>query len=370
MMVELVPPGESRNHRVVKSVIETLLAGNTVLPPHVLIDDGDRSWQRYAAALPVEVRRRSALVTASEASLVDALSFEIGGAARLPVSTPSMEAACEAASILESLDVAPMATQGVLDALRGDLSELLVVGWRPQEFWRRQVGPIRQVRWLVEIAERLTVIPMILPGPILVVMDRSRAEIEAALGDAGGGPGFPSFPSPPTMVELSASNSGAGDEFRIDRILAVAAAGGHVAGGRPQLNHPVLEIPSGRTVGQWSLKRGTVEVGSPWGASPRTQDRVGSCWEIISHDGSSEMIAESTSLDSDDVAGQSLIRAPGFAGAALRRGSPAGLLIEGMACHSARAGRPIWVPSVDGEGVRLLLGLPGPIWVDGPGVPR
>ncbi len=369
-MVGLVPPGESRNHRVVESVLETLLAGNTVLPPQVMIDDGDRSWQRYAAALPVEVRRRSALVTASDASLVDALSFEIGGAARLPVSTPSMEAACEAVSTLESRDVVPMATQGVLDALRSDLSELLVVGWRPQEFWRRQVGPIRQVKWLVEIAERLTVIPVILPGPILVVMGLSRADIEAALGDAGGGPGFSSFPSPPTIVELSASDFGAGDEFRIDRILAAAAAGGHVVSDRPQLKHPVLEIPSGRRVGQWSLERGTVDVGSPWGASPRIQGRAGSCWEIISQDGSSEMITESTSLDGDDVAGQSLIRAPGFVGAALRHGSPAGLLIEGMACHSARAGRPIWVPSVDGEGVRLLLGLPGPIWVDGPGVPR
>ena len=74
-------------------------------------------------------------------------------------------------------------------------------------------------------------------------------------------------------------------------------------------------------------------------------------------------------MERDDIAGQSVIRAPGFVGAALRRGSPAGLLIEGLARHGSRAGRPIWVPSVDAEGVRFLLGLPGPIWVDGPGVP-
>ena len=118
-MVKLVPPGKSPNHRAVESVLESLQAGNTALPPQVLIDDGDRSWRRHAAVLPVEVRRRSILVTASDASLVDALSFEIGGAVRQPVSTPSMEAAYEAAAILETWDVVPMATQGVVDALMG-----------------------------------------------------------------------------------------------------------------------------------------------------------------------------------------------------------------------------------------------------------
>jgi len=370
-MVELVPPGGRSIHRVVESVLETLKTSNTTLPPQVLIDDGDRSWRRHAAALPVGVRRRSVLVTASDASLVDALSFEIGGAVRLPVSTPSMEAACEAAAAREAGDVAPMATQGVLDALKGDSSEVLVVGWWPQAFWQRQVGPILPVRWLVEIAERLAIIPVILPGPILVVVGRSRAEIETARGEVGGGAGSSSSPAPPMIVELSTSDLGAGDGLRIDRVLAAAAAAArrHDTVGRPELTHPVLELPSGGRVGRWSLTRGTADGGSPWHASPGPQDPVGICWEIMSHDGSSETIAESSSLDWDDFAGQSMIRAPGFVGAVLRRGSPAGLLIEGLARHDARAGRPIWVPSVDAEGVRFLLGLPGPIWVDGPGVP-
>jgi len=368
-MVELVPPGESPNHRVVESVLDGLLAGNTALPPQVFIDDGDRSWRRHAAVLPVEVRRRSVLVTASDASLVDALSFEIGGAARLPVSTPSMEAACDVVATREAWEVVPMATQGVLDALRGDFSDPLVVGWRPQDFWRRQVGPTRLVRWLAEIAERLAIIPLILPGPILVVVGRSRAEIEAALDDAGGGAGSSSFPSPPMIFDLAAADLGVGDGIRIDRILAAEAAGCQDVDARSELRHPVLEIPSGQKVGQWSLTGGAGDDGSPWHASPRPKDRAGRTWEIVSHDGSSEVIAESTSLEMDDAAGQSVIRMPGFVGAALRHGSPAGLLIEGMARHDARRGRPIWVPSVDAEGVRFLLGLPGPIWVDGPGVP-
>lgn len=368
-MVEILAPKKSPIHQVVERMLETLLAEKTPLPSRVLIDDADRSWRRHAAALPVETRRRSVLVTASDASLVDALLFEIGGAARLPLSTPSMEAACEAAVSPEFGGVIPMATQGVMDALMGDLSEFLVVGWRPQAFWQRQAGAIRPVRWLVEIAERLAIIPVILPGPFLVISGRGRTEVEAAAANAGGGRGSFSFPAPPSVVELSTSDLSADSGIQIDSILAVATAGRDDADCSPEFSDPVLELPSGRCVGRWSLTPSTADDGSTWHASPRQGDSDGSCWQIVSADGASEAIAESTSLDGDEVARQSVIRAPGFVGATLRRGSPAGHLIEGLARHSARAQRPIWVPSVDSEGVRFLLGLTGPFWVDGPGVP-
>ncbi len=368
-MVEIVPAEKTPIHRVVESALETLLADNASLPSRVLIDDGDRSWRRHAAALPVEIRRGSVLVTASDASLVDALSFEIGGAARLPLSTPSMEAACESAASREAEEVIPLATQGVMDAVMGDASEILVAGWMSQAFWQRQVGPIRPARCLAEIAERLGVIPVILPGPILVIVGRDRPEVEAAAAGAGGGPGSFSFPAPPSVVELSTSDFPTDSGIRIDRVLAAVSAGWDEAGHPPEFSNPVLEIPSGRRVGQWSPTRGTGDEGAPWQASPLQHDRDTSLWEVVSGDNSREVIAESISLDWDEVAGQTLIRAPGFVGAALHHGSPAGLLIEGLARHPARAGRPIWVPSVDAEGVRFLLGLGGPFWVDGPGVP-
>ena len=368
-MAEIMPPKESPIHRVVETVLGTLRADKTPLPSRVLIDDADRSWRRHAAALPVETRRCSVLVTASDASLVDALLFEIGGAARLPLSTPSMEAACESAVASDFGGAIPMATQGVMDALMGDCSEILVVSWLPQAFWQRQAGALRPVRWLVEIAERLAIVPVILPGPILVISGRGRAEVEAAAVDAGGRPGSFSLPAPPSVVELSTSDLSAGSGIRIDSILAAATTGQDDADGQPGLSDPVFEIPSGRCVGRWSITLSTADDGTFWHASPRQGDSDGSCWEIISADGSSEAIAESISLDRDEVAGQSVIRAPGFVGAALRRGSPAGHLIEGLARHSARAQRPIWVPGVDAEGVRFLLGLAGPFWVDGPGVP-
>jgi hypothetical protein len=368
-MVEIVPPEKTPAHRVVESALETLLADNASLPLRVLIDDGDRSWRRHAAALAVEIRRGSVLVTASDASLVDALSFEIGGAARLPLSTPSMEAACESAASREVGEVIPWATQGVMDAVLGDSSEILVAGWMSQAFWQRQMGPIRPARCLVEIAERLGVVPVILPGPILVIVGRDRAEVEAAAAGAGSGPGSIPFPAPPSVVGLSTSDFPADSGIRIDRVLAAVSAAWDEAGQPAEFSNPVLEIPSGRRVGRWSLTRGTGDEEGSLQAAPLQPHRDRSLWEVVSCDGSREVIAESISLDWDGVAGQTLIRAPGFVGAALRHGSPAGLLIEGLARHPVRAGRPIWVPSVDAEGVRLLLGLGGPFWVDGPGVP-
>lgn len=368
-MVEIVPSQEGSIHRVVESVLGNLLADDISLPKYVLIDDGDLGWRRHAAALPVEVRRSSVLVTAADASLVDAVLFEIGGALRLPVSTPSMEVACGSAASSEGAPVAPLATQGVLDALLSGAREVLIVGWCRQAFWQRQAGPVRPIKRLAEIAERLAIIPVILPGPVLVVQGRSRAEVEAARDAAEDGPGSSSCPGHPEIVHLSASDLASGEGFRIEGVLAAAIAARENSPGQSEPNHPVLELPSGRRIGQWSFSPGTAEDGSPWHAFPREVDHDPGRWEIVTRDGTHEMVEETTSLDADAVAGLSVIRAPGYVGAALRHGSPAGLLIETMTRHAARAGRPIWVPSVNADGVRFLLGLPGPIWVDGPGVP-
>ncbi len=369
MMVELAPSGKGPIHRVVESVLENLAADDISLPKHVLIDDGDLGWRRHAAALPVELRRSSVLATAADASLVDAVLFEIGGALRLPVSTPSMEAACESAAFHETSPIVPLATQGVVDALLSGAAEVLIVGWRQQAFWQHQSGPIRPINRLVEIAERLAIIPVILPGPVLVVDGRSRAEVEIACGDAETGSDSSAFPAHPKITRASTSDLSAGVGFRIVDVLAAVAGGGAEAEDRPEINLPVLEIPSGRRIGQWSLAAGNAGGGAGWHAFPREGDDHRGRWEIVTDEGLRETIIQTASLESDEVEGQSVIRAPGFVGAALRRGSPAGLLIETMTRHAARAGRPIWVPSVDAEGVRFLLGLPGPIWVDGPGVP-
>lgn len=368
-MVELVPPSESATHRVVESVLETLLADNTPEPSQVFIDDGDGSWRRFAAMQPVEARRRSVLVTASDESLGDALLFEIGGASRMPISTPSMEAACESAAEDEGGPVVPFATQGVLEALTADVSEILLVGWRPPAFWLRQIGPVRSMTRLAEVAERLEILPVILPGPVLVVTGRTATEVEAVWRHDEGVPGSPPFPDPPWIVKLATSDIPTGAGVRIEDFAKAWIAEPGKDDERPGADFSVLEIPSGRKVGCWSLAGGPMADEAQWRATPGAPQHTGCSWDLARQDGSSEVVRESISLAFDEVAEQSLIRVPGSVGAQLRQGSPAGLLIEGMARHPARHGRPIWVPSVDAAGVRFLLGVAGPVWVDGPGVP-
>ena len=54
----------------------------------------------------------------------------------------------------------------------------------------------------------------------------------------------------------------------------------------------------------------------------------------------------------------------------MRAGTPAALLVARLADAADRRGLPLWIPNVDGEGLRFALGLPGTLWVDGPAVPR
>ena len=64
------------------------------------------------------------------------------------------------------------------------------------------------------------------------------------------------------------------------------------------------------------------------------------------------------------------VRIPGWACSGLRPGAPAGLLVARLADEATRRGLPLWIPNVDGDGLRFVLGLPGTLWVDGAAVPR
>ena len=367
-MVELLPPAPGLAHKAIENMLKALRKADTQLPPWVLVEDGGDAWQRHAGLLPVEDRRRSVIAASSEASLADAIRFQIGGATWLPVSTASLELACEAAATGDRGKVAPMATRGVVEAALADATELSVVGWLPRSFWNRQVGSDRLSSWLSEIAGRIKCVPVILPGPVLVIVGCERAEIEAVWSDDGE-VGSSLFSAPPTIIDLLAADHPKNHRIEVEDVLA-----GIVGEGRGEPSHvdgslPVLEIPSGLRVGCWSPSPRAKRRESGWLAVPAEQCHDGSCWILVREDGSSEIVVDSISPSDQEVADQSVIRVPGWIGAELRRGSPAGLLVERLARHEARAGRPLWVPSVDAEGVRFLLGLPGPIWVDGPGVP-
>ena len=368
-MVQLAPPAKGHGHQAIERILETLLSDGNPLPPCVLIDDSSETWRRHAALLPVEVRRRSVIAASSEASLIDAVRFEIGGASWLPASTPSMETACETAVTHDRHECAPIATRGVLETLVAETAELWAVGWWPLSFWNRQVGPRRLFAPLTVIAARLGCVPAILPGPVLVVAGRERAAVEEVCRDVSifeGGAG----PCPPAVVNLAVDLRSDATADQVEDLIAVVAQSGREEQRSTDSALPVLEMSTGEKVGWWSMTHETVAGGSGWIAHPSAAEPDGGCWEIVAEDGSQTTVVETTSLRDQERAEQAVIRVPGFIGADVRRGSPAGLLVERWAKDPSREGRPIWVPSVDSDGVRFLLGLPGPIWVDGPGVPR
>ena len=366
-MVEFIPPGDSAAQRIIVGILDAF-SNSRDLPSAFLIDDGGGSWKRHAALLPVEQRRRAVVAALTETSLIDAVRFEIGGASWLPASTPSIEMACEAAVIGDRGECAPIATRGVLETLIADANCLSIIGWRPRAFWSRQLGSPRLCTALTEVAHRLECVPAILPGPVLVVTGCEREAIEAGCREYCESEKA-DVQVKPEILDLTATMRSKDPTLQVENLLASLGQAGDSKVNPLADAQPVLNLTTGERVGCWSVSGGESNVKSGWMARPSEDRRDGGAWDIDSADGSRTVMVERTSMDDQDSSKDTVIRVPGFIGAELRLGSPAGLLVERWAEHPAREDRPIWVPSVDTDGVRFLLGLPGPIWVDGPGVP-
>ena len=327
MMTRLVPASESVAHQAIERILETVLSDDGPPPSCVLIEGTGDRWQRHAALLPVEERRRSVIAASSEAGLMDAVRCEIGGATWLPASTLSMETACEAAVTNDRKPCAPIATLGVLENLIEETSEMWVVGWWPQSFWRRQVGPRRLCACLTVIAERLGCVPAILPGPVLVVAGCDHEAIEDVCRDASSIDGR-EVPLPPGVVcrDVALRSDNAVD--RVEDLLAGVYEG--VRGDRvsPREVLPVLDLFGGERIGWWCLSHLTVAGRRGWLACPSEVEPGGGCWEVAAEDGTRTRIVEITTGYGRQSEEQPVIRVPGFIGAELRRGSPAGLLVE------------------------------------------
>jgi hypothetical protein len=351
-MVELIPDAEEIGHEAIHRVVESLGERGVEVPDLVFVEHSGESWRALAAGTPVERRRESVILLATGSSLLDAVRYEFGGAARIPVSSVSLAPAFEAAARGRRPGT-PLATRGVVDSALGGAKRLGAVGWRRARFWRSHVGTRRLNRVLTDLALGLGCVPVILPGPVLLIPDRGRHEILSEIEKASRPDGTI---GPPSIVP-------------IDPIVAamdITVEGIVDAGGpRPPERHlPVLELPTGRRLGTWSLSGEPTQHGRGWSAFPERLSASSSSWTLEHLDGSIESLAESASMT-----GQRVIKVPGWISDHLCSGSPAGLLVEGLATDRAREGRPLWVSNVDADGVRFLLGLPGPIWVDGPGVP-
>jgi len=353
-MVELVPASKGVGNQAMKRVIESLRKSGIELPPMVVTDETDNPWRCSAARIHADIRRRSVLAFASDTDLLDAVRFEFGGAIRLPVSTLAMETACLAAAGGLTPET-PMATRGVLDSVLEAAERVEGVGWSRSRFWRNHLGVRCLKECLTEIATRLGCAPVIIPGPVLVVPDCEDEEIHQQLTSATGA-GIRGIPSPPAIVPIARLLDAM--DFEID-----GGSGDAEPATLPD-PQPVLELPSGRRVGSWSFSRDSPKVGEIWHAVADESTTSGSSWTLVHAEGPVDTI-----VDSPVVSDQWVVKTPGWMGDHLCPGSSAGLLLERLAMDPARAGRPLWVSNADAAAVRYLLGMPGPIWVDGPGVP-
>lgn len=110
--------------------------------------------------------------------------------------------------------------------------------------------------------------------------------------------------------------------------------------------------------------------GDGWLATPIDVTPSKCRWRLEGDDRGGIVIDVLTSEELAGVGEALAVRLPGWAARPLRPGSPTGLLAARIADAAARRGVPFWIPGVDEEALRFVLGLPGSLWVDGPAVPR
>jgi hypothetical protein len=360
-VVRLLPSEPTAVAYGLEPVLENALAGGAREPSFVAIADSSGRWLAEAAVLEPRVRARGVIAAVEDRSFVAALRLGVGGALRLP---PSTVAAGEALAAAAGAPSPPAGYDpGVAVALAAASPSLSVVSFPGLAFWRRQLGDRVLTERLLAVAGLLQLPAAVLPWPAMVI-PASGPELEAAwarLGEARAA-------LAPSLAVHAMEGPVGPDEVVAAAYGVLAAAPGAPAREAVMRPAPVHELPSGRAVGWWSTGAGEVPEGA-WLAVPAPTDADTTTWRLRGADDR----AVTEVLLADDVeraAGAAAVRVPGWVVADLRPGTPAGLLVARLAEAANRHGLPLWVPNVDGGGLRFVLGLPGTLWVDGPAVPR
>ncbi len=343
------------------SVIAGALAGGAPEPSWVAADDGSGAWVAEVAGRSGAQRARGVVAAASADAVAMAQRLGVGGAMWLP---PSSHAAIEA---FEAAAAPPPALEfdpAVVEALGTDAA-ISIVSFVDRGFWRLQLGDRTLAFLLTELAAAVGAPAAILPWPALLLSGREAAGASAA------------------WRELASERSGAVPDLAVTALTAGAmgkvgmldAAYGALLKGasrveaagsfRPQ---PVHELPQGRRVGWWTWEEGGTPAGG-WLAAPAEVTAQRCRWKLEGEGGPGVVEEVLSATEVAEAAGAAAVRVPGWACSGLRPGAPAGLLVARLADEAARRGLPLWIPNIDGDGLRFVLGLPGTLWVDGAAVP-
>jgi hypothetical protein len=361
-VVDLFPPPSDEIREGLYSVVAGALAGGAPEPSWIAVDDGSGSWVVEVSTRPATERVRGVVAASCEDALVKAQLLGVGGAMWLP---PSSLGALDAFSTAASAEALAAFDAAALEILEGSAT-IQVVSVVDRRFWRTQVGDRALENLTTELAVALEAPAAILRWPALVVADREPGEIVAAWEELASKRDTVSPPLSIRSLEARAVGNGLLDGAYAS-LAEDSSAPDSPASLPPQ---PVHELPHGRRVGWWLMRDDRKPEEEGWVATP-VEAGVARCpWRLHGAE-SSGTVAEI--LGSEEVTGVEeavAVRVPGWASRDLRPGSPAGLLVTRIAEAASRRGLPLWIPGVDQEGLHLVLGLPGTIWVDGPAVPR
>lgn len=358
-MVDLFPLPAAEIRDGLYSVIAGTLAGGAPEPTWIAVDDGTDAWVVEVSGFTAVERARGVIAASSEETLVKAQRLGVGGAMWMPpASLGSLEAFAAAAST-----EAPRACDAASIELLDGEAPVHVVTFFDRPFWRAQLGDRQLGAMLAELAASLEAPVAILQWPALVLTEREPGAIVKAWEEIAAEKGS----SRPAVSVLSPTATEMGVLADAYAVLRTESTKGESSSSMPA--QPVHELPHGRRVGWWAIGASDAPEDEGWLAGPDDVDSTPTSWRLEGAE-SSGVVEEV--LTADEVVGleQALaVRVPGWASQGLRAGSPAGLLVTRIAEAASRRGLPLWIPNVDQEGLRFVLGLPGTIWVDGPAVP-
>lgn len=344
------------------NVIAGALAGGGPEPSWVAADDGSGAWVEEVATRSGAERARGVVAAASLEAVVIAQRLGVGGALWLPPSFLAVMGAFETAAETEVtvLEFDP----AVVEVLGSD-GAICILSFADREFWRVQLGDRALAVLLTDLATAVGAPAAVLPWPALVLGDRAAAGASKSwreLASECGG-------AIPTLAATSLTVRPMGKVGMPDAAFRALLEGATEAGSTGSTGpHPVHELPQGRRVGWWARECGEKPAGG-WLARPSEVGTQKCRWALDGEGGAGtveEVLSETEVAEAEGVAA---VRVPGWACAGLRSGAPAGLLVARLAEEAARRGLPLWIPNLDDEGLRFVLGLPGRLWVDGAAVP-